>query len=227
MLTLILATANKHKVEEIRAILGDGFRIRSMADLPGVVVPDETSDSFGGNALIKAVELAAWLAEQRFGVDETTAILADDSGLEVTALAGAPGVQSARFAALDDGRPGNSPDAENSAKLLRLMDVLPKATRAARFRCVLALAPCARLEDIGAEDSLRGVLASHTQFFEGTCEGEIAQRPSGGGGFGYDPLFIPKGFQKTMAELSPEEKNRISHRAKALSKLVSALTQQP
>jgi XTP/dITP diphosphohydrolase len=192
-----------------------------------VEVPEETADSFGGNALIKSVNLAAWLGEQRFGLEDNLMVLADDSGLEVEALAGAPGVQSARFAGLDDGRQGNTPDAENNAKLIRLMEAIPNATRAARFRCVLALTPCINPELLSAEDSLRGVLASQTHFFEGTCEGRLAMMPSGGGGFGYDPLFIPAGATVSMAELGSDEKNRISHRAKALAKLVEALQQQP
>lgn len=227
MLTLILATANAHKVAEVRAILGAGFQVRSMLDIPGAPVPEETADSFGGNALIKAVNLAAWLGENKFGMEDTLAVLADDSGLEVEALAGAPGVQSARFAGLDDGRLSNTPDAENSAKLIRLMEAIPKATRAARFRCVLAFTPCIKPELLSPEDSLRGVLASQTHFFEGTCEGEITTCPRGRGGFGYDPLFIPKGYTASMAELGEVEKNRISHRAKALAKLVAALQQQP
>lgn len=227
MLTLILATANAHKVDEVRAILGEGFQVRSMLDIPGAPVPEETADSFGGNALIKAVNLAAWLGENKVAIEEPVAVLADDSGLEVEALAGAPGVQSARFAGLDDGRQTNTPDAENNAKLIRLMEAIPKATRAARFRCVLAFTPCIRPEQLALEDSLRGVLASQTHFFEGTCEGEITTSPRGRGGFGYDSLFVPRGYAASMAELGEAEKNRISHRAKALCRLVSALQQQP
>jgi XTP/dITP diphosphohydrolase len=136
-------------------------------------------------------------------------VLADDSGLEVDALGGAPGVHSARFAALDDGRKGNSSDAENNAKLLRLLAGVPAGKRTARFRCVLSLTPILHGESPAA-------MAAATEFFDGTCEGRLLEATSGAGGFGYDPLFIPDGFDRTFAELGPEVKNRISHRARAL-----------
>jgi XTP/dITP diphosphohydrolase len=138
-------------------------------------------------------------------------VLADDSGLEVDALHGAPGVHSARFAALDSGAPGNSSDAENNAKLLRLLKDIPREQRSARFRCVLALA------DISPASA-----AQAPQFFEGACEGRIEFAPSGGGGFGYDPLFVPEGFTQSFAELGEDVKNRLSHRARAFAKFREA-----
>jgi len=197
-----------------------------MAEFPGAPKPDETADSFRGNALIKSVALAAWLCRnQRVSLPETS-VLSDDSGLEVVALAGAPGVQSARFAALDDGRPGNSSDPENNAKLLRLLEAIPAATRAARFRCVLALTPCGAAVGAATDIGLESLLASQTSFFEGACDGEITTAAGGTGGFGYDPHFIPTGYDRTMAALGDVEKNRISHRAKALGMLCQSLRSQ-
>ena len=138
-------------------------------------------------------------------------MLADDSGLEVDALGGAPGVHSARFAALDDlTRRGNSPDAENNAKLLNLLQDVPEASRGARFRCVLALVEVS--EGSGQAEPF---------VFQGACEGRIARQPSGVGGFGYDPLFIPTGETASFAELGAVVKNRMSHRARALQELRS------
>jgi XTP/dITP diphosphohydrolase len=121
-------------------------------------------------------------------------------------------VHSARFAALDDGRKGNSSDAENNAKLLRLLFDAPAGKRTARFRCVLSLTPILHGESPAA-------MAAATEFFDGTCEGRLLEATSGAGGFGYDPLFIPDGFDRTFAELGPEVKNRLSHRARALAAL--------
>lgn len=135
-------------------------------------------------------------------------VLADDSGLEVDALDGAPGVLSARFAAGVTGQSGNSPDADNNAKLLRLLRDVPIEKRTARFRCVLALR---RIHAPGDERT--------TECFEGTCAGRIAVDPAGIGGFGYDPLFIPDGGLKSFAELDEAAKNAISHRSKALAHL--------
>ena len=124
------------------------------------------------------------------------------------ALQGAPGVHSARFAALDTGADGNSSDVENNAKLLRLLQDVPGSQRTARFRCLLALTP---IDVAGGEAT--------TTRFDGTCEGRISFAPSGAKGFGYDPLFIPEGFTQSFAELGEAVKNRISHRARALDRL--------
>ena len=208
-ITLLIATRNTHKVGEIRAVLGGRFRYLTLAALPGAPSVIEDADTFAGNAAKKAGELMRWLlATDPLPEEQRVFVLADDSGLEVDALGGAPGVHSARFAALDSGRPGNSTDADNNARLLRLLKDVPLQRRTARFRCVLALV---RGKDARAE------------LFDGVCEGRLEFAPRGGGGFGYDPLFVPDGFRETFAELGEAEKNKISHRARALAKLKEAL----
>jgi XTP/dITP diphosphohydrolase len=231
MKTLLIATRNAHKVGEIRAILGDGFCYLSLDDLREAPEVVEDAGTFGGNATKKAVALARWLSRaEGFGPDDAAnpgvgpcgqmLVLADDSGLEVDALNGAPGVHSARFAALDTGKPGNSPAAENNAKLLRLLGDLPLDRRTARFRCVLALTPVPRPESEGSSPVCYAEEAElQTELFEGTCEGRIGFAARGRGGFGYDPLFMPSGYEQTFGELSEEVKNRLSHRASALEKL--------
>jgi len=146
-----------------------------------------------------------WLAAHSHtaSTDGLFFILADDSGLEVDALGGAPGVHSARFAAADATGTANASDAANNAKLLRLLASVPPEKRTARFRCVLALA----------------VRDKPTHTFDGNCEGRIALSARGAGGFGYDPLFIPDGFTQSFSEIGESVKNKISHRARALAQL--------
>ncbi|MFM8877846.1 MAG: non-canonical purine NTP pyrophosphatase [Verrucomicrobiota bacterium] len=212
MTTVFIATGNAHKVEEIRGILGGPDRVfLSQGDAPVRLEPDETGATFRENARIKALTWATYLAMEVCNLGARW-VLADDSGLEVDALDGAPGVHSARFAALDTGRRGNSPDAENNAKLLRLMDGIALARRTARFRCALALTPVLAGADAAA-------MAAATRDFEGVCEGALLENPSGSGGFGYDPLFVPQGWDRPFAELGAEVKNRLSHRARALEAL--------
>jgi XTP/dITP diphosphohydrolase len=147
-------------------------------------------------------------------------VLADDSGLEVDALGGAPGVHSARFAALDTGNQSNSTTAENNAKLLRLLKDVPLAKRTARFRCVVALTPVFRSKSESASPvCYADELELQTELFEGACEGRIGLAPSGRGGFGYDPLFTPVAHEATFAELGEAVKNQLSHRGKALAEL--------
>lgn len=186
---LVVATGNGHKVEEIRSLLeGWGVSVRGLP--PGAVLPPETGPDFFANALIKA----------EYGRELTgLPTLADDSGLEVEALGGAPGVRSARYAG-----PGGG-DAANNAKLLQAM--AGRENRRARFRSALVLV----LEP--------GVTISA----QGCCPGLIGTAPRGQGGFGYDPLFYLPQLKKTMAELSQEEKNSISHRGRALAQLVEAM----
>jgi XTP/dITP diphosphohydrolase len=157
-------------------------------------------------------------------------VLADDSGLEVDALNGAPGVHSARFAALDQSvdqlaarATGNSPDAANNAKLLRCLQNVPPEKRTGRFRCVIALVPVpeARLESASPVCYADEFAA---QIFDGACEGRIQFAPSGRDGFGYDPLFVPEGYALSFAELGEEVKNQLSHRAHALAKMKAFLT---
>jgi XTP/dITP diphosphohydrolase len=224
MITLVIATRNAHKVQEIRAILGEDFRYLTLNDFPEPPEIVEDAGTFAGNATKKAVGLAKWLGErQRPQVgspDDESYVLADDSGLEVDVLAGAPGVHSARFAALDSGKPGNSPTADNNAKLLRLLAPVAIDKRTARFRCVLALTPVLRSDCPSASPVCYADEADlRTELFEGACEGRIGPAPRGQGGFGYDPLFVPVGYKQTFGELPEEVKNRLSHRAQALARL--------
>jgi XTP/dITP diphosphohydrolase len=222
MTTLILATRNAHKVQEIRAILGGGFRYLSLLDFLEAPPVIEDQPTFARNAAKKARELAKWF-QHLGGLDyrvpgASGSVLADDSGLEVDALGGAPGVHSARFASIDQpgatpGKiAGNSSDADNNAKLLRLLKEVPMEKRGARFRCVLSLIQVKPPQP-----------APSGHIFEGVCEGRIAFEPRGRGGFGYDSLFLPVGHPHSFAELSADVKNRISHRAQALEKLRKAL----
>lgn len=183
--TLVLASNNQHKISELRQMLGNRFRVISMRDAGVGKEPEETADSFEGNAILKAEEVC-----KKTGY----LTLADDSGLEVDALNGAPGVHSARFA----GHHGN--DAANNALLLEKLK--GSVDRTARFVSVLALASP----------------FSQTKTFTGNCEGVIAKSPRGDGGFGYDPLFVTENG-RTFAELTNDEKNRLSHRARAMQKL--------
>jgi XTP/dITP diphosphohydrolase len=219
MESLVIATRNPHKVGEIRAILGDRFHFLTLNDFPGAPKTVEDAGTFQGNALKKASELAQWLAETQSSKPETrnpvVFVLADDSGLEVDALNGEPGVHSARFAAVDRVGSANTSDADNNGILLRRLKDVPADKRTARFRCVVAFI---RVADQGA-----GSEKPQPPLFEGTCEGRIGFRPRGQGGFGYDPLFIPEGFDQTFAELGEATKNRLSHRGRALALLRGSL----
>jgi len=222
MTTLLIATRNAHKIGEIRAILGDNFRYLTLSNFSSVPAVVEDAATFAGNATKKATELARWLATRSDNHQPSTInfVLADDSGLEVDALHGAPGVFSARFAASDATGHGNAPDKDNNAKLLRLLGSLPPEQRTARFRCVLALTPILK----PSPESNSPVCSAdecelQTELFDGVCEGRIGFSPSGQGGFGYDPLFVPDGFDQTFAELGETTKNQLSHRSKALAQL--------
>ncbi|MBT8467475.1 MAG: RdgB/HAM1 family non-canonical purine NTP pyrophosphatase [Deltaproteobacteria bacterium] len=192
---ILVATMNKGKLREYERLLANvpGLELETMASLPGPVDVVEDRDTFVGNALKKATEIAA-----------TSGItcLADDSGLEVDALGGQPGVYSARYAG------EGATDAENNAKLLDELIATADEARTARFRCAIVLVD-------GAGREIATV--------EGRCEGRIGRASKGAHGFGYDPLFIPDGYHETMAELGPETKNAISHRAHAAAKLVPLL----
>jgi len=184
-MNIVFATNNRHKVEEAQAILGNGFTLTTPRDLKLFDEIPETAATLQGNAYMKAQYI--W---ERFHI----ACFADDTGLEVDILNGAPGVYSARYA----GRECNPK--ENTIKLLK--ELSGKSDRSARFRTVVAL-----------------IIDGDTFYFEGLLNGSITESPSGNGGFGYDPVFIPDGFNKTLAELTPEEKNAISHRGQSLRKL--------
>ena len=226
MTTILIATRNAHKVAEIRAILGRQFQFLTLNDFSAAPKVVEDADTFAGNATKKAAGLASWLStDSRFAIhDSTNFVLADDSGLEVDALGGKPGVHSARFAAMDKGE--NSADVDNNAKLLRLLKSVPPEKRAARFRCVIAFVPVPH----GKIENASPVCFAdefEPQIFDGACEGKIIFEPRGKNGFGYDPLFVPAGFEKTFAELGEDVKNKLSHRAKALAKLKVYLSRLP
>jgi len=230
MTTLLIATRNAHKVGEIRAILGEGFRCLTLNDFPDAPKVVEDAPTFAGNAAKKAVELAKWLAQnesrKRKAESGNIFVLADDSGLEVHALNGAPGVHSARFAAMDSAKSGNTPDADNNAKLLRLLKDVPAEKHTARFHCVIALVgvPEGKVE---AASPVCYADEFEPRTFDGVCGGRIIFEPRGKNGFGYDPLFVPVGYEQTFAELGDEVKNQLSHRAKALAKLKDYFSKQP
>ncbi|HUL51059.1 MAG TPA: non-canonical purine NTP pyrophosphatase [Candidatus Nitrosotalea sp.] len=231
MAQFIIATRNRHKAEEIRDILTGPHSFLTLAEFGDAPILEEDEDTFAGNASRKAIKLALWVGSSReskriISGDEVW-VMADDSGLEVDALNGAPGVHSARFAALDTGLPHNSTDAENNAKLIRLLADVPPERRTARFRCVLAVVPLqvqSPAASPASQTANESELAARTELFEGVCPGRMIVTPSGNGGFGYDPLFIPDGYDRSFAELDPAIKNRISHRAKAVAKLQSRLS---
>jgi XTP/dITP diphosphohydrolase len=182
----VLATANRAKAREMAALLeGVPFRILTLADFPGVTLPPEGETSYAENALGKARAVASATGEIS---------LADDSGIEVDALGGGPGVLSARY-----GGPGLS-DPERCEVMLREMAAVPRERRSARFRCLIAVVCPRRRREMTAE---------------GVVEGVLLDAPRGHGGFGYDPLFFYPPLERGFAEISAEEKNRISHRAQA------------
>ena len=189
MKTLVFATNNLHKLEEVRDILGGSFRITSLKEIGCTDDIPETADTLEGNALQKARYV-----KDKFGYD----CFADDTGLEVEALGGAPGVFSARYAGL-----GHDSEA-NMRKLLKELE--GKTNRQAQFRTVVAL-----------------LLEGREYTFEGIVRGTILTERRGTAGFGYDPVFVPEGYAETFAEMGSEEKNRISHRARAVQKLADFL----
>lgn len=192
MKKLFIASKNNGKIKEIKSILGElGIEIFSLLDLHSLPDIEETGKTFQENASIKAASL--------YDVVNVT-VLADDSGLEVDALDGKPGVYSARYAGQ------NASDSDNNRKLLEELKGVQPDSRTARFKCVLVL-----------YDGVR------KRTFDGVCEGMITGEPKGNEGFGYDPLFIPNGYDKAFAELGLNVKNRISHRAKALNSLLNFL----
>jgi XTP/dITP diphosphohydrolase len=189
VLQLILATRNAHKTQEFAEMLGQDFTVRDLSALDDLPQVDETGSTFEENAQLKALAASARVP----GL-----VVADDSGLEVAALNGAPGVYSARYAG------EGASDSANVAKLLAALRGHPSpGDRSARFCCALAVARDGKIADV----------------LLGTVEGNISDAPRGQNGFGYDPVFIPRGFAKTFAELGAETKNRISHRADAIRKL--------
>jgi XTP/dITP diphosphohydrolase len=194
MPSLIVATRNDHKLRELAEIL-DGFELIPLPE--EVELPPEDAPDFAGNAAIKARAAFEATGQPAFG---------DDSGLEVNALGGRPGVHSARYA---------GPDATDEENLAKLLDELPPGGgRRAAFVCWIAFA-----DDAG-----------RTYLFEGVCRGRLIETPRGEGGFGYDPVFVPDDTgpedERTMSELSPEEKNSLSHRGRAARRLAAHLAQE-
>lgn len=188
---LVFATNNKNKVKEIKALLPESIEILTLTDIKCTEEIEETEDTIEGNAKLKADYIT-----KKYGYD----CFADDTGLEVDALNGAPGVYAARYAG------ENVTYEDNVQKMLREMN--GKADRNAQFRTVIAL-------------NLKG----KQHLFEGMCKGEITNKKFGEKGFGYDPIFKPKGFDKTFAEMNLEEKGKISHRGLAVQKLVDFLNE--
>ena len=187
---IVFATNNAHKLEEVAAILGNGYEVLSLREIGCDADIPETADTFAGNALQKAQYV-----KEHYGYD----CFADDSGLEVDVLDGEPGVYSARYS-------GGGSEA-NMDKLLH--NLTGKNQRSAQFRTVIAL-----------------LLGEETQLFEGVVRGAIIEERRGEGGFGYDPIFVPEGYEHTFAELGSEVKNRISHRAKAVELLAQYLNKK-
>lgn len=184
---IVFATNNAHKLEEVAAMLGDNYEVLSLREIGCDTDIPETADTFAGNALQKAQYV-----KEHYGYD----CFSDDSGLEVDALEGAPGVYSARYS-------GGGSEANMDKLLLNLRD---KSERGAQFRTVIAL-----------------LIGEETRLFEGVVRGTIIEERRGEGGFGYDPIFVPEGYDLTFAQLGSEVKNSISHRAKAVTQLAHYL----
>ena len=186
---LVVATNNSHKLEEISAILGGAFELLSLKDINCHTDIPETADTLEGNAHQKAM-----FVYKNYGID----CFADDTGLEVEALHGAPGVYSARYA-------GEGHDSEANINKL-LQNLKEESNRDAQFRTAICL-----------------ILKGEEYFFEGTVKGKIIEENRGTSGFGYDPIFVPEGHNLTFAELGDNIKNNISHRARAVEKLAQFL----
>jgi len=192
MKTLVFATNNSYKLKEIRQLLGTAFDIKGLSDIACNEELPENQTTLEGNALEKAA-----FVYEKYGIE----CFADDTGLEVEALNGAPGVYSARYAGT------NASFADNTKKLLNALK--GETNKRAVFKTVIAL-----------------IYNGEKHFFEGCVEGEIIDKEIGNEGFGYDPVFKPAGFSKTFAEMTPEQKNSISHRAKAIKALVDFFNKQ-
>jgi XTP/dITP diphosphohydrolase len=192
MQTLLIATRNRHKTREIGQMLGSGWDVRDLSTLPHAPKIEETGVTFEENATLKALPISRIF---------TGLVLADDSGLEVEALSGAPGVYSARFAGPD------ADDAANRFLLIRKLRNLGGEEFAARFRCVMVLA---------SQGELLGS-------FTGTIKGKVILEERGESGFGYDSMFVPQGYTETFGELQAEIKNSLSHRGRALAKVLEFL----
>lgn len=192
---IVFATNNQHKLQEIRQILGDNIEVLSLSDIDCDVDIPETGHTLEANALQKARYVY-----DHYHMD----VFADDTGLEVDALNGSPGVYSARYAAMENPDSQDHDSEANMARLLR--ELAQNNNRHARFRTVIAL-----------------IQQGEVHEFEGIVNGDITRQRSGAEGFGYDPIFQPEGYDKTFAELGADIKNKISHRARAVTKLCEFL----
>ncbi len=193
MMKIVFATNNAHKLNELRQIAGNKLQVLSLNDIDCHDDIPETGNTLQENALQKAQYIY-----EKYGMD----CFADDTGLEVDCLGGAPGVHSARYA------PGEGHDAEANTRLL-LENMRRSADRSARFRTVIAL-----------------ILDGKEYFFEGKVEGVITEAPEGEGGFGYDPVFMPEGWDRTFAQATPQQKNAVSHRGRAVAALMQFLLEK-
>ena len=192
MIELVFATNNQHKLNELSKLAGDKFHLLSLKDILCFDDIPETADTLEGNAALKAHYI--W---DKFGIN----CFADDTGLEVEALHGQPGVYSARYA-------GDDQDSEaNLTKVLK--ELSDNTNRKARFRTVICL-----------------IIDGHEYFFEGIVNGNLLSERQGKEGFGYDPIFVPEGYYKTFAEIDMEVKNKISHRGRAVQKLIAFLAEE-
>ncbi|TLD68617.1 non-canonical purine NTP pyrophosphatase [Phragmitibacter flavus] len=201
MKQLLVATGNSHKTEEIRAMLGAGWEVTDLTSHPHLPSPDETGSTFAENAAIKALSASVLLP----GV----LVLSDDSGLEVDVLDGEPGVHSARYSG------ASATDASNRRKLIKELTARISSGKQApftgRFRCCMVLA---------LDGVVKGV-------FDGAVEGSLLREEEGVGGFGYDALFVPEGYEHSFGVLPAATKNQLSHRARALAKVIQWLEAQP
>lgn len=194
---LVFASNNTHKLEEVRQILPAYVDVISLKELGFSREIEETGETLEANSNLKAQVVWKWVCENGLS-DRIDGVFADDTGLEIAALGGAPGVRTARWAG------DEACDVNNRQRALR--ELQGKVDRSARFRTVVSL-----------------ITASEEQQVEGVVHGRIALQEEGDGGFGYDPIFVPEGYEKTFASLSAEEKNAISHRGRAMEKLCNIL----
>jgi len=188
---LVLASSNDHKIQEIHQILGSEFSLQGLREFGILEEIEENGNSFRENSLIKAQYVF-----QKTGLN----VFSDDSGLEINALGGEPGIYSARYSGTRDMR-------KNLQKVLDKME--DQSDRSARFICVITL-----------------IYKGEIHFFEGILDGKILLEEKGDGGFGYDPIFLPRTYSQSFAEMEPELKNRISHRSLALNQMKSFLLRQ-
>ena len=214
---LVFASNNAHKLEEVRGIMPEGIQVLSLRDIGFEAEIEENGETLEENSRIKAATVAAFISSQKSVFScQIDGVFADDTGLEIEALGGKPGVYTARWAIMSEGVKELTNEraifAANRAKALR--ELAGKTNRNAQFRTVITLITNERMNELTNERIVQ---------VEGIVRGKIAKEEYGNGGFGYDPIFIPEGYDKTFGELPAEVKNGISHRARALQALVKIL----